>query len=139
MTIKLSTKAGGGEFKPSFFSGSLTLAAGASGTVISLTPPPGKKVRLSLLTASNTGNENGMTVNVDGVSVISSLILTDSRGTSVAGYFYIGGLGAMGGSGTLSNGFGILNLTSEADGSIQIIKDSGSTVQTLVYAYQYGD
>jgi hypothetical protein len=40
---------GGGSFTPTFFSGALQLTSGATGTLLTITPPAGKKVRLTSL------------------------------------------------------------------------------------------
>lgn len=116
----------GGGFKPSFFSGALSVASGATGTIITLTAPAGKRVRLTSL----SGNDSTFTVNADGVSVVTALAL------SIAGQsgFAVGKHTAA--SNTAQPG--LIDYI-EAFGTITVVKSAGSTANAVNYSYAYGD
>jgi hypothetical protein len=131
--------AGAGEgFIAEEVSGQLSLASGASGDIITLTPPSGKRVRLDMLN-SNTG-ESGLTVTVSGNVVINSLNLAGSAAALSTGDFRVGLTGAPGTSEPRGNDSSVLNLvTSNSNDTIVIAKDTGSTTSTITYSYSYGD
>lgn len=115
-----------GSFKPSFFSGALTIASGATGTVITLTAPAGKRVRLTSL----SGNDSTFTVNADGSAVITSIAL------SVAGQsgFAVGKHT----SASVSPQAGLIDYI-EAFNTITVVKSAGNTANAINYSYAYGD
>lgn len=119
-----------GSFNPSFFSGALTLAPGApAGAIITLTPPAGKKVRLTGLVGAA---ETGITVNNGLSNVVSGLVLGSLIATT--GQFAIGeGAGDGGGQGA-----GVLNYV-ESYSSITVTKSGGATAGSITYSYAYGD
>lgn len=124
---------GGGSFKPSFFSGRLQIASASSGTLLTLTPPAGKKVRLTGLIVTPTGSEANISITADGNAVITNLTL--SVGTNgAAGNFSVGSPWVS------STGQGAGDIP-YIDGisSIVIQKTTGSTAAAIAYSYAYGE
>ena len=132
MAIESSALVGGVTSNKSY-TGALSIAAGASGTYITIPAVTGQRARLDLL-ATQTGNDTGTTIQVNGVDVITSLNLKDS-GTNVVGDFNIG---AAVGSLTVRQHAGTLPyILAGVNESITVIKDTGSTAQIQWYSYSY--
>lgn len=129
--LKLIYGSGGG-FSPSFFSGSLNILAGAIGTIITITAPAGKKVRLTSLWSSSDNSD--MSVLVNGSAVVSSLIL--AKDPTTIGSFTVGSVGL-----AISPSVGSSNTINyiESINTITVVKNTGSTVGTVFYSYAYGD
>ena len=124
--IPLDALVSGGEFKATTCSGVLQIAAGASGTLATVTSTGGRKIRLTNLFLVS-GSEAGISVTCDGVAVVSSLTLSASR--NGVGNFEIGG----GVNGTL----GLISHV-EAFNTITITKASGSTAAIIYYSTEQG-
>jgi hypothetical protein len=124
---------GGGSFRPTFFSGSLTILSGASGTLLTITPPVGKKVRLVSLSSAVATSEANIQITVDGSIVVGPLNLSSSLPAG-AGQFCVGSVS--GPSGAINN-VSIDYL--EGISSIVITKTTGSTSNALSYSFAYGD
>lgn len=101
------------------------VAIGSSGTLVTLTPPQGQYVLLSFLT-STVAVEAGITINISSNSIASSIPL--GNGTS----FNFGSviIGNYGSASTQSIRGGI-------NETLTIVKDTGTTVNTLYYAYSF--
>ena len=122
---------GGGSFTPTFFSGALQIASGASGTLLTITPPIGKKVRLTALVMTNSGAaEAGISVLSGGSTVVGPLQLLSGAATGV-GSFTVGQVG----SAAAANSIEYI----ESISSITITKSTGSTINTISYSYAFGD
>tara|TARA_R110002124_G_scaffold155932_2_gene323123 strand:+ start:231 stop:626 length:396 start_codon:yes stop_codon:yes gene_type:complete len=119
-----------GAFVPTFISPTATISAGASGSIITLTPPSGERARLTSLVSNRT--DNVVTVSVGGVNVISKALGTDAANTNL---FII----ASGGSQTYlnSNNGLIREIMGGVNEQIIVIR-SGLTSATIRYAYQFG-
>jgi len=127
----LSTIIGSGDgFITKFVSGVITLASGASGDVVTLTPPANQKVKLTGLVSATT--EPGVTVTLGGSDVVTSLQLVSSDSQST-GDFSINATKS--GVGQLSS---IEAITGDEDEQLVIKKDTGSTVANITYTYQFG-
>lgn len=123
---------GGGSFTPTFFSGTLQVAAGASGTLLTITPPAGKKVRLmGLCCATNT--EANITVSTDTGVVVGPLTLSIGSGSSI-GHFAVASNLSIGGAPS-TNGIPYIDSLS----ALIIQKTSGSTTNAINYSYAFGD
>ena len=129
--------AGAGEgFVADETSGMLLLSSGASGDIITLTPPSGKRVRLESL--YSTGDEAIITVTVGAATVVNSLTLTTNAAPTLAsGEFTVGNTGSSGGNGGASTNQYLL--TKNSNDTIVITKDTGSTGTIIYYSYSYGD
>ena len=119
-----------GAFVPTFISPTATISAGASGSIITLTPPSGERARLTSLVSNRT--DNVVTVSVGGVNVISKAL---GRGQASTNLFII----ASGGSQTYlnSNNGLIREIMGGVDEQIIVIR-SGLTTANIRYAYQFG-
>ena len=120
-----------GAFVPTFISPTATISAGASGSIITLTPPSGERARLTSLVSNRT--DNIVTVSVGGVNIISSKALgTDAANTNL---FII----ASGGSQTyLNQNNGLIREIMGGVNEQIIVIRSGSTTANIKYAYQFG-
>jgi hypothetical protein len=113
-----------------------TISAGASGDVITLTAPAGQRVMLTHLSTTAGVGEAGISVFIGGVDVTFSITingsLPNSNTTLSVGSYqpYAAGVPP------ISNH---KSLTGKKDEVIIVRKLSGSTVNTLYYAYQYGE
>lgn len=125
-----------GVFIPSGYSiGSI--ASGVTGTIFTTpAPPTGKKVRLTGL--SSSAAQSGISVVVDGVTVISTLVLQPRAGTSG---FVIGNMATAGGEGGIGAAGDGVNVIQYLQGysTISIVKNAGNTAATIYYSYMYGD
>lgn len=130
-TADLKLIYGGGSFKPTFFSGSLSVASGATGTILSITAPAGKKVRLTALLV-DTGTEANIQVSTDTGIVIGPLVLQPTSDGAADGRFVVGPNSA---ATRPTAGIDYIESTS----SIIVEKTSGATANTIRYAYAYGD
>jgi len=127
---------GGGSFKPSFFSGGLSIPSGSSGALLTLTAPAGKKVRLLSLNVAS-GTEAAIQVTSEGSTVIPSSTLTGSS-VATGGAFGIGRIagGNGGGAGTVVNSS--IDYI-ESNTTIVVTKTAGNTATAIFYSYAYGD
>ena len=133
--LKLIYGSGGGDLNPSFFSGPLQIASGSTGTLLTLTAPAGKLVRLTGL-ACDASDEANISIVRDGVTVVTALTLATASGTSVVGEFVVGS--GMSSTPT-SAGSGCAILPFVQGSVIVISKSGGSTASIINYSYVYGD
>lgn len=128
MTIKLSSKGGGGSFVSKFASASLIILTGATGTLVTLTPPAGQRVKITALAANTATMSSLTTITVGGIDVVSDVILQEENSTPalVANQFLIGFL--------TPNQDPIMG---DIDEIIEI-KTNVSTDRDISYAYQFG-
>lgn len=129
-TADLKLIYGGGSFKPTFFSGTQSVASGATGAIISITAPAGKKVRLLSL-ATATGVESNVQVSTDTGIVVGPLILSNTGNDTNAGRFSVGLVSTGNGSGSIEY--------IESTASIVVEKTSGNTANAINYTYAFGD
>lgn len=122
---------GGGGFTSRFASTGITVASGQSGVFITITPPPGQKVRLTALQL-NAGTETDISVNVGLSNLIVNKTL-DPSSPNTDDKFSVG----LGGSDTSFGTY--LWFTGDVDEVITVEKTTGSTVNTVQYAYEYGE
>jgi ABC-type nitrate/sulfonate/bicarbonate transport system substrate-binding protein len=130
--LKLVYGSGGG-FTPSFFSGRLQIATASSGTLVTITAPAGKRVRLTGLITNPTATESGITVIADGNPVVSGLTLTNGFVAAVGSF-------TVGNNFNNSPGQGSGNIDYiQGNNTIVIQKDAGSTATAIAYSYAYGE
>ena len=122
----LSSIAGGsgGTFLAKFASGVLGVGAGATGAYITLTPPSGQRVKLTLLHAG-ANQTNLTTVTVGGNAVVTSLNLRTEGTASTTGY-------KIGGNVPIDD-FIVGDI-----GEVLEISTDVATSSTTYYAYQFG-
>ena len=133
--IPLDALTGGGEFKPSSFTIS-SIAPGVTGTLLTITAPAGKKVRLNGLTSS--ASQAGITVTVDGEVVVNALSLEPRAGTSG---FCVGNMATPGGDGGVGSAGDGVNVIPYLWGysTIVISKNAGNTASTIYYSFSEGN
>ena len=135
-TASLKTVFGGGNFFPTLFSGTLNVAAGVSGAIVTITPPDGKKVRLYglLPTGSPPVSEPGISIITSFGTVVNSLSLTNSA-SNIVGSFNVGFNTSIGGFTDSSMSIPYI----ESEGALTISKGGGVTANILTYSYAFGD
>jgi len=70
-----SITGGGGAFVSSFVSPTVAISSGATGTIATITPPTGERVKLTGLSAFTSSQTNLTTVTVGGVDVVVAVNL----------------------------------------------------------------
>lgn len=128
MTILFSSLVGGGEFVASFASKTIEVSFGATGTVVTLTPPAGKKVKLTGLASSGAVHTNLITVSVGG-----NAIITDAKASQLGNVDVD--------VDELLIGFGNYNqipITGKVGEAITIVTNVAMS-QGLFYTYQFGE
>ena len=126
-----------GDFKYTFFSGSLQVGAGVTGDIITITPPSGSKARitgLSLLSSAGGAAESGITVTVGGTDIITTLGL--SNDTNTAGRFSV--LLAKQVNTAVGTAGYVADITGATNEVIVINKSGGNTANAIAYSYAYG-
>lgn len=127
MTINTSSLGGGGQFIAKFASNTIVVAAGQTGTFITLTPPSGQRVKLTGLAAQGTLLTSLTTVLVNGSSVITGALLnTPAAAPSVADHLKIG-----------YSGSNQEPITGNIDEAITI-STNVATSSEIIYTYQFG-
>ena len=122
------SSAGGGGFTPKFGSGIIVIAASATGTILTLTPPSGQKVKLTNLAAQSVTQTNKLTILFAGVAVVTAVLLEVTSGNANTTDAYM-----MGRQISVSD-----PLTGAVDEALTITTDIATTNGT-VYAYQFGE
>lgn len=108
-------------------SGTLTIAAGASGTILTITPTSSlRRVRLTFLGMA-TSPEPGVTVRVAGNDVVDSKTLAAAAATQVNDGQFAVGIAEQGATLFIQGALGE---------TIEVVKDSGSTGNALLYGYE---
>lgn len=110
-----------GEFRFLKYYGPMNIASGVTGDIATITAPAGKRVRLNLMNVSS-GNQAGISVIADGVTIVDELTLNVSTSFS-PGAFNISPAGLP---------------YVDASTSIIIRKNAGNTTQSINYAFSEG-
>jgi len=127
MTIKLSTKGGGGGFITKFASKTIEVNSGATGTYVTLTPPTGQKVKLTSISSSGVAQTNLTTISVGGSAVVTDAILNQVN------------IGCDVDELSINNGAGNQDvITGDVDEVLEI-STNVSTSQGTFYSYQFGE
>ncbi len=124
---------GGGVFVTTFDSGVLAVAAGASGDIVTITPPSGQ--RASLTAVGSSGAESGVTITVNAAEVVDSKTIRNDA-PSAANHYTLNSDFTSTGTGRPLNTVPIIGGTDEV---IKIIKDAATTSAILYYQYQFGE
>lgn len=131
--MDLSKLGGGGVSVTSFFSATVILAAGASGNLITITPPAGKRVILNALMADGTINS--------GITISGSLqgnIVTSKTLNSTAQAVNTFCVGQSSNTSTAINNAGwIPSIVGDIDEVLTVKKDTGATLSAINYSYEY--
>jgi hypothetical protein len=137
MAIRLSALAGGGEFIPTTILTPQSIAPGVTGTILTVTPPAGKRAALLLLHAGNgTGAESSIRVSLGGEELYSGSL---AQTANVNPTFKVG---IAAGNLTGTNAFlGVVDkiVCPQPDQTITVEKMSGATTLSTQYTIAYGD
>ncbi len=138
MTIKLNDFGGSGaSFIPTYHSGLQEIAVGQSGTILTLTPPTGERVRMTMFSPEYGRTVEDLQLNLDG----SQICVGDCTSECVAtGDWCVSAPGAA--NDTPQNGFFsgyIPGLMGGVDEVITVVVTGVDTAQLLYYGYQTGE
>lgn len=102
------------------------IPSGSTGTIATITPPPGKKAAVLMLVSSVAGSQTGITVKVDGVTLITGDL---SPYTGVAGF---------------ANGFSIGPVGNISElvcrvGQVITVETAAATTRDISLSYAFGD
>lgn len=123
---------GGGVFVPSFLSGSVRLPSGQTGDLLTITPPPGERVKLVLLVSASITVVTGIEVLINGGVIIAATI------QNVAGLVDRFCIASLGGS-SVENAAGVMSpVFGGVDEVVLIRKPIGNTEQVLYVTYETG-
>lgn len=121
---------GGGSFVAETITGTIVISAGVTGLLATITPPSGKRVKLSGLSAITSVDQAGISVAVGGVDIITEQILNGISASSPvdsAGEFKIN-------HGDNNHTFVLGGI----DKAVTISKNAGNTAVAIIYAYEFG-
>lgn len=131
------TVGGGGQYAPELFNTIEEIPIGSSGTILSISGTDGRRVRLETLSLTGNGNETGITIIKDGVALVSGKSI-DSLPVN-ANEFSISQTGRNSFAETNVATSAFQSVISDVVGySISVIKDTGSTTNTLKYSFSEG-
>lgn len=135
MPISLKAVTSASPFVLESFSGQLTIASGASGDILTLSPAANKKVKLDALLPLT--QQTGISIYRGTTKVVDNKTLVPSGVSPVASGFIIG----VGVSSTTTAGGGatiLLSVEGRVNEVIRVVKESGSTTDTINYSFSTG-
>jgi hypothetical protein len=135
MPISLKAVNSSAPFLLESFSGQLTIATGATGDILTLTPASNKKVKLDALIAVT--QQSGISVYRGAVKVVDNKSLLTGGTSPVANSFVLGGgmsSGTTGGGGATI----LLSVEGKINEVIRVVKESGSTTADIHYSFSTG-
>jgi len=123
-----SITGGGGVWVSKFASLTIEIPSAQTGTIATITPPNGQRVKLTSLSAQSVTLTNLTTVTVGGVDIVTSATLNSATATpNINGHIAIG-----------YSSPSQEPITGEIDEVIEL-KTNIATSNITVYAYQFGD
>lgn len=135
MPISLKAASSASPFVLESFSGQLTIASGATGDILTLTPAANKKVKLDALIAVT--QQSGISIYRGAVKVVDNKNLLTSGTAPIANSFVVGVGVATGTSG--GGGAAILqSVEGRINEVIRVVKESGSTTADINYSFSTG-
>ena len=120
-----------GGFATKFISGTTLISSGSSGTLLTITPPSGQKVRITYLTMATVTTQPNINLRIGGVNVATGITLRHRDGgfdNGDANFFKIGGRDAP-----------LSYLEGESDEAIDIVLTTGTTAAEIQVMYMYGE
>ena len=135
MADNIPFASGGDSFVDKTITAHQQIATSSSGTILSLTPPAGKRVRLEYLQRFTNGSEANIDIVVGGNNIITGGSLGDSSATPIVGNFYIGQRNNSTGAPIASTSA----IVGGIDEVIEVNKTAGSTGSTILYSYKFGE
>ncbi len=127
---------GGGGFVITSHSGTQKIATGSSGTILTLTPPTGERVRLTVFSPSGTDTVAGLQLNVNGVQMCTGFC---SGNTNLVGSWCVNAVGvsASGVSNKAWAGY-VPGVLGGVDEVITVVATGATTSSVIHYGYQTG-
>ena len=119
------TGGGGGSFTSKFVSGGIIINAATTGTLFTLTPPAGQKVKLSQILGA-AATTSLVTISVGGSAVVAALPLINDGADGMAGGAF--GVGGNAGGPPIVGEYGeVIEATTNV-----------TTSHVIYYAYEFG-
>ncbi len=123
------------DFATRFMDGGVIASGALAGTILTLTPPSGQRVRLTHLSTSAATTVDSISILFDAVLIVDDESLEGDNPTvdrfSVGSYQpYAAGLPPF------SN---FIYFTGNTDEVLTIVKALGSTLQNIYYGYEFGE
>ena len=112
-----------------------TIAAGVTGTILTLTPPTGQRVRFTHLSTTAGVSQAGISVLFAAESVISEDVI--NGGAPNAGSISVGSFQEYAAAAPPSGNY--LFWTGKADEALTVVKNAGNTAQIIYYGYEFGE
>jgi hypothetical protein len=128
-----STVGGGGAWRIESLV-TTSIAAGVTGTILDITAPAGKLIRLTVLVCSSTSSQAGISLFVDAINVAGPSTRTLADSTPTSG-FAVQANGSSFSNASLSGA--ILNTV--IGENIQVTKNAGNTTEIITVAYEIGE
>lgn len=135
MPISLKSVTSPAPFALESFSGQLTIASGATGDILTLTPAANKKVKLDALVALT--QQTGISIYRGTTKVVDNKTLITGGTSPIANAFIVG----VGVSATTTAGGGatiLLSVEGKVNEVIRVVKESGSTDSAINYSFSTG-
>lgn len=135
MSEKLDTIVGKQNDFATRFMGGGSISIGSGGSLVTLAPPNGQRVRLTHLSTATGASQSGISVLFDAEVVISEDVIngdTPSASSISVGSYQDYAAGAP------PNG-NYLFWTGKVDEAITIVKNAGNTTQIVYYGYEFGE
>ena len=135
MSVTLSSVfPSGGDFITRSASGG-SISSGNTGTLVTLTPPSGQRVRLTHLSTTSGSTQAGISVAVGSNTLINAL--TVSGGTpNAASRFSLGNFQPYAAGDPPFGNY--KQFTGKVGEALTIVKNAGNTSQTIYYGYEFG-
>lgn len=130
--------AGVGPFIPTYFSGHLIVPAGASGTIITITPPAGKRAKLMSLGAAGGSDDYYYIGKTTVVGTVIEDTLGQNRTNVNTGAFTVGVTSISGGA-EINAGMLYDGVLGEVDEVITVGRFDGVSARDIHYSFCYGD
>ena len=124
----------GGDFITRAASGG-TISTGATGTILTLTPPTGQRVRLTHLSVTAGPAQSGISVLLGAATVIDELTLDGDTPNTTANFSVGKYQPYAAGAPPMSN---FPQFTGKVDEALIILKNAGNTSIDLYYGYEFG-
>ena len=111
------------------------IGAGASGDILTVTPPPGQRVRITHLSTSTSGIVTNATLSFDSLDILSSVSISGGAPNSALRYSIGNYQSYAAGNPPVGNHAYITGKTNE----VFKVKSGVTTTTILYYAYEFGE
>ena len=126
----------GGDFITRAASGG-TISSGVTGTILTLTPPSGQRVRLTHLSTTAGVSQTGISVATGASTIISNRELNGDSPIAFPDFdFSVGNYQPYSAGSPPSGNYH--QFTGKTDEVLTLIKNAGNTTVTIYYGYEFG-